>query len=208
MKSILTVFAAALLLLFVRPVLAGDEGKVIVTISAGPETNFLDYFLAFHSKDGEHSDYFHYGQHGLFFLTTPDFNDAQSNGVVKVLDLAPGEWEIDGFTIVEHGSEITPSQKFAVPFTVKAGETIYIGDYRVHVGYPSDDPDAASVFFSVSDQSARDIPIAQKDDDDVKNVEVAIPVVAPHTPYFSPLLRESQPSVGDTGTESNKSSHP
>jgi len=198
------VLAAAIATLFGPSAWADGKGKVVMTVSAGPETNFQDYLLFFRTADGEHQDSVRYGQHNWLLRTSRDFDDAQGNGVVKILDLAPGDWQIDNFEFTSYAATIRPYHPFEVHFTVKPGTTTYIGDYRVHVGaVPSSrDPQLGNqqlvtVYFSVTDQSARDVAIARKKDGDIGDVEVALPEIPPHTPNFLPRTNKPAPSPTD-----------
>jgi hypothetical protein len=69
---------------------------------------------------------------------------------------------------------------------VKSGETVYIGDYRAHAAVWSGNGQnpANGVVFDVSDQSARDIPIAKKKDKEIGEVTVSIPDTTSGRPYF------------------------
>jgi hypothetical protein len=159
---------------------AEDKGRVVLAISAVPGTHFYDYLLTFHSADGRHREDIRYGQDNWLFPSTRDFDDTKSNGVVKILDLAEGDWALTSYLVVTAGLTVRPKEDFSVPFTVKAGQTIYIGDYCAHV-INGPDPDTGrmkeAVYFVVSDQSARDIPIAQKRDKQIVDVAATLPNV-------------------------------
>ncbi len=109
---------------------------------------------------------------------------------MKVFDLAAGDWVIDDFEFGDRKGNVTPKRAFSIRFAERAGQTIYIGDYRVGVRLPSnvysEGMGLAFVSFAVSDQSARDIPIAKHKDIDVADVEITIPNIRLHTPYFAP----------------------
>jgi hypothetical protein len=161
------------------------EGKVILGFGAGPDASFQACQLQFHSEDGHHADFIQYTQSSPFFGTHRDFDDASENGAVKILTLPAGNWTIYDVMVATFPTAITSLKTFAIPFTVKAGETVYIGDYRAH-GMAWQDPDGiGGLAFDVSDQSARDIPIAKRKDKEIGDVTVAIPdIAAANVPYF------------------------
>jgi opacity protein-like surface antigen len=180
--------AAVLLAVGIVPAEAHDaEGKVVLGFGAGPDTSFQACQLQFQSVDGEHSDFIQYTQTSPFFGTHRDFDDASENGAVKILTLPAGNWIIWNVMVATFPTAITTPSGFAIPFTVKAGETVYIGDYRAHSESWQDNGRTAvgGLSFDVSDQSARDIPIAKQKDKDIGDVTVAIPdIAAANVPYF------------------------
>lgn len=167
-----------------------DKGKVVLGLGAQPGTEFNLYQLKFRTRDGKHNDYITYGQHGFLVTDRRDFDDAGENGAVKILTMPAGDWEIYTISLLDiYNITFTPKAEFSIPFTVKAGETIYLGDFKA-VGGPknyTDDYHPTGAYFVVGDRSARDIPIAQKKDAKIGAVTVAIPdVAAAHTPFFVP----------------------
>jgi hypothetical protein len=165
---------------------ASDDGKVVLGFGASPGTSFQEVQLLFRSVDGRHNDFTAYIQTSPLFGTRRDFDDAFENGAVKILSLSPGDWTVSGLKIATFPELITPLDTIALPFTVKSGETVYIGDYRAHAAVWSGNGQnpANGVVFDVSDQSARDIPIAKKKDKEIGEVTVSIPDTTSGRPYF------------------------
>jgi len=180
---------AAILLVagIVRAEAHAAEGKVVLGFGASPGTFFQACQLQFQSVDGDHNDFIQYTQTSPFFGTHRDFDDANENGAVKILTLPAGNWIVSNVMVATFPTATSSLQGFAIPFTVRAGETVYIGDYRAHsVPGPGDGGSAiGGLAFDVSDQSARDIPIAKQKDKDIGDVTVAIPdIAAAGVPYF------------------------
>jgi hypothetical protein len=182
------ILAAILLAAGIASAHARDtDGKVVLGFGASPGTNFQICQLLFQSADGEHSDFTAYIQTSPFFGTHRDFDDASENGAVKILSLPAGNWIIYNITLGNFPTAVTPLDGFAIPFTVKAGEAVYIGDYRAHgaLWQSHGESSVQGVAFDVSDQSARDIAIAKRKDKNIGDVTVAIPdIAAAGVPFF------------------------
>jgi hypothetical protein len=94
-------------------------------------------------------------------------------GQVQIQHLEPGKYEIYTFNITKGwglgGTQTTmPSKDFSIPFTVEAGKALYIGEFMLVHG-PSDSPQ-----FIVSDKHERDIPIAQKQDPNLRPTAISV----------------------------------
>jgi hypothetical protein len=91
-------------------------------------------------------------------------------GRVIVQSLPPGRYEIQDFgfsgTIVVAGVSWSSTTPFSIPFTIKPGEATYIGNIAraPSLGTRLQPLLGAVGYFVVSDQSARDLPIAQARD--------------------------------------------
>lgn len=172
---------AALAAAFAAPAF-GEDGKVVLALGAGAGSSAMQYTLKLRSADGRFSRNVTYVQdHPL--SNKRDFDGAEENGVVRVLSLPAGAWEIFGAAMTNWPTEYRPLASFQIPFTVLAGQAIYIGDYRARAASGADK--ALGLSFEVSDQSARDIPVAKRADKKISEIAIALPdVTGAHTPVF------------------------
>ena len=60
-----------------------------------------------------------------------DFDDERGHGEVRLIHLEPGDYRIENFLFSRGpgNSYAEAKDKFSIPFTVKAGETVYLGRY-------------------------------------------------------------------------------
>lgn len=108
-----------------------------------------------------------------------DFQDQKSAGMIYVVALPEGKYEINGFavTYTSWATQITnfPETKFSIPFEVKSGTINYLGEILIDRIYgPSflGSRNQDSVHFDISDQEARDIALFK-----AKYPEVSMAVV-------------------------------
>lgn len=142
-----------------------DKGLVILTLTANKEDPIQDYTLRIRKKDKSATGGFGYVPHNLFRPTPCDFEERYYHGFVKVLKLEPGEYEVFNFVLgTRSGIIYTAKEDFSAPFTVKEGETIYIGEYWFASIKKKDFLGQTSrrFYITISDRGGRDIPIAIK----------------------------------------------
>ena len=112
-----------------------------------------------------------------------DFDDARGNGVVIAASLPPGNYELQNFTSFQSGYPDMFTFESAldghVPFTIRAREASYIGEYLAHQS-------RGIMYFIVSDQSERDLAIARRKHVaiDPRELDYQILVSQSHTPLF------------------------
>ncbi|HEY5237284.1 MAG TPA: hypothetical protein VIJ62_02795 [Rhizomicrobium sp.] len=161
-----------------------------MTISSEPNKTYLAYTLEFRKRD--HSEHRNLQNDAYNWLssTKNDFSGPDENGLVTVTKLPPGDWELyEYFVTTQMGGLITsgnhsmidPGPDFSVPFTIRPGRAVYIGDFKA-IGSTGksligiDMP--AGVRFVVADHGARDIEIAKRKDPNLGDVDVQIPDIA------------------------------
>src|ERR1700685_178364 len=114
------------------------KGRIVLGFGAAPQMAFVSYAFFFRSMDHRYRDYVSYDQNGLFTADHRDFDDATENGAVKILTMPAGDWEF--IMLKEMDSEQTTydygTDDISIPFTVKAGETVYIGDFKAVLQSP------------------------------------------------------------------------
>jgi hypothetical protein len=162
-------------------------GKVIFALGMDPTANYRFAYLYLRMRNGQDHDYFSYHRDDTIFSSDRDFDDQTENGIVKILSLAAGEWGIVSYSAYAGVTQYMPRDDIFVPFTVSSGQTIYVGDYELVTRVGKNwlgmkleyDPR-----FIVTDKSQRDVAIAKRKDPNVGDVVVAVPDIAPNSPYF------------------------
>lgn len=124
-------------------------------------------------------------------MPDPDFNTGYETGKVRIQHLRPGKYEVYSFEFI--GSSIGdwiiwhPKKPFSIPFTIKPGETTYIGNFAraPSLGTPKAAELGAAGFFVVSDKHQRDIEIARTKRPDLPPVTVSVTDVSEFgVPFF------------------------
>jgi hypothetical protein len=147
-----------------------DAGKVVLGIGAATGTLNSSYSLKFRKKGLATTEkpaigWFTYMQDNLFHRQEPDYQSPTEMTLVLVKSLPPGEYEIYNFDVTPFGSTNYSSRyNFSIPFSVKAGQTTYIGNYQANklttknlLGLS----EPAGAFFVVSDRMQTELPIAE-----------------------------------------------
>ena len=114
--------------------------------------------------------------------THVDIEEGANKVVVGVHALKPGDYEIYTFgTFGFNGAVGYPSGEFSLPFSIKPGETTYIGNFDSR-------PGAFTISFVVTDRHERDMAIARRKEASLPAaVTMAVPDVARiGSPYFRP----------------------
>lgn len=113
---------------------------------------------------------------GIFELTAPPlFNPAEyehlrEKGSVLAFSLPPGHYRISNFRLLwESGlgkrKEFSAPRPFSIPFTVQAGQAVYLGNYQLHSLRDAQFPGIAQPgggLFVLSDRFDADVRIAQR----------------------------------------------
>lgn len=128
-------------------------------------------------------------------IKNPDFEGRESGHVV-VRRLPPGEYVIDDFSF---GGQLagmsyawSSATPFAIRFTIRPGEAIYIGSYMraISAGTPLEPQLGAAGFFVIADRSERDLPIARTR---LPPAIAITPQVTDVDAFGSPALRSREP---------------
>lgn len=112
-----------------------DAGRAVIGIGAGPETRNFMLNLSYRRVGSEASGMFHFSQ--LSLAERPDYRD----GVIRTELLAPGEYELYTYSATRYvgmtQTSFKPRQPFSIRFTIRPGETTYLGNYEAyHVTRP------------------------------------------------------------------------
>jgi hypothetical protein len=154
-----------------------DAGVLALSLGAYRGADYSTYRLFFRTRDGSKT-----GSLSYSLGARSDYSDAYIAGVVRTYSLQPGEYEIYDFEFFFSNGYLSErfssKEPFSIPFTIKPWQTVYLGEFRA---MPMEGrnlfglPVHAGAKFLLSDQSARDIPIAKTQDTRVTNPEIRIP---------------------------------
>ncbi len=161
-----------------------DAGQVLLSLSEFGAPRHAVYDLAIRRIDGPGETHIRLVQLTGQFDSTLDYATPEDHGVVRTARLAPGAYELYNFQIEDRGliaKTYGPNKPFSIPFTVKARETVYLGNFRAYpikrpnlVGLPT----PAGAFFLMSDAARRDLLVAQKRDAKLGAINTQIPDAA------------------------------
>jgi hypothetical protein len=164
-----------------------DAGVLVMSIGyREPKTDFYDIFYS--GPETPNGLISIHARADLFRRI--DFR-GQDTGTVVTVHLKPGDYGIYKIEASEYeGVRDTSARRFWVPFTIRNGQTTYIGSYigvlipgteeRIFAG-----PAPIGVYFLVSDKHDRDIDVASKREHNLPPVTLAVPEASSlPKPYF------------------------
>jgi hypothetical protein len=149
-----------------------DAGRVVIGMGAGVGLGYSRYTLLFRKRASPGEDgarqvgAFNYIRPDpVFGKAEPDYRiEYKEEGVVLVQSLPAGDYEIYNCDIHGYGGKFFFTHDVSIPFSVKPGRTVYLGNYLAKgrsgknlVGVPVH----AGVTFVVSDRLGSDMPLAQ-----------------------------------------------
>jgi hypothetical protein len=192
-----------------------DHGYVVLSIEVVKPFAYgmnWAYRLDIRKRDGSYRTNAGYARGVMFgHPFNMDGPDKDKYGAVAVRALSPGEYEIYNYGVswtdfADHW--FNPKSDFSIPFTVKTGETTYIGNFgaiglmgRSVIG--ADVP--AGILFVIRDEAARDIAVAKGKVSDLGPVksEIADPK-ALNIPEFIPPPPGANLPVANTPSLSSR----
>jgi len=143
-----------------------NKGFLVYSQAATAETDYGAYWLHVRSKNGEEA-LLGYLQNNIFSSEKRDFYDSESNGIVRIQSMPPGEYNIFKFAVSKQGEGFPAprSKEVSIPFTIKSNEITYIGEFlatdivrEVILGLTS----SVGVTITVNDRQNRDVSIINK----------------------------------------------
>lgn len=155
-----------------------DAGKTVVGIGAASGTRYSSYSLLFRrvgqsaaAAEPKEVGRIVFFQTNMFYAQKPDYANSAEQGVVLIQSLPPGDYEIFNFDIFFNAGTVQTNfssrEPFSIPFTVKAGETTYLGNYQANrisgkniLGLPV----ASGAVFTVTSRLEDDLRIARGKD--------------------------------------------
>ena len=168
-----------------------DAGQVVLGLGAlNAGAAYSSYDLRFRRVDSAQADAavgnFTYLSNNVFSSKKPDYQDSKETGVVLVKSLPAGKYEIYNFNIFLNmgmtQSNFSSRVPFSIPFTVKAGQVTYLGNYQANKltaknAFGLEIP--AGAVFAVSQRQTTEVGIARALDATLPAaVENATPVAA------------------------------
>jgi len=157
-----------------------DAGTLVVALgSIGQPLNLYQWhYRKLGRASGDAT--FAYQPHNFLSSRQPDFNGHET-GIVQVLHLPPGDYEVYTFNAAgagyAHSETLRPRKEFSLPFTIKAGEASYIGDFAA-VSVAASGPFGVSytrdIYVVISDQHVRDAEAARKAEPGLLEMTLAV----------------------------------
>jgi len=146
-----------------------DAGYVVAGIGSTPDSNFQNYSLIFKNIVTGQKGSLIFMQ-GSILKESPQYSDEFGVGVVKVASLPAGKYEFINYSAfsgngMTGGTVYSAKEDFSIPFEVKPGGIIYLGNYQALVVF---NETALGIKvshwngFKVRDASKHDLSIAQK----------------------------------------------
>jgi hypothetical protein len=173
-----------------------DKGYLVISIGgvrSAREMTFAPIVLFYRKLDGSRHGSVRYARLDWMNPMTqrPDYRDSDEAGAVVVRSLEPGSYEFHSF--LGHRPGQNYDAHFSIPFTIRAGQITYAGDYCFVEEHGSGALEITRVkesFFVVRDRSSRDLPLARlKEEHPVGSVNIEIPDL---TTARSALFRPDQ----------------
>jgi hypothetical protein len=160
-----------------------DAGFLVTALGAQSGTVYDVYDLYFRKKDRSFDGRVLWGQNNFLDDRKPDFDDGTKVGIVDVVRLPPGDYELYNFRLLSRDfyvgtrkarREFKSKQDFALPFTIRTGAGTYIGEFLA-VGIKGQDTTPAGAYFLLSNMADRDLPIAKRKQPALAEVAAAVP---------------------------------
>lgn len=157
------------------------DGTLIVTLNCptlhgAPTGFFFKYDIDVQNLDtGDHRNV--PWSNGLFNASPNDLASVGGNGTVVTWGLHPGRYAVTYYDLKGGMLEFFPDDSFSIPFTIRAGRSTYIGSYQPISGTRNGLFGAQVVWgahFVITDESARDIPIARAKNTTLGPVDVEV----------------------------------
>jgi len=149
-----------------------DAGSVVVGFGVGSKQKAFDHYRIIVAREGDSKECLD-GKSANLVNQTPhallgsryDYSNADEEGVVLVRSLPAGNYAICDYRLSYAGSSInhmvSPMRPIYLPFTVVAGQTLYMGNFHAHTVYgraaAGDTREPGSVAFVVTDRVREDM---------------------------------------------------
>jgi hypothetical protein len=185
---------------------SSGAGNLVITLNAPMMDGALSdayrtYSIKVKRVDRDEVARIRYEQ-GTVVKSSNDLAASGGNGAVFTKQLSAGDWVVSTFEIDTHSRvRWYPIKELNIPFKIQAGRATYIGSFQP-IGYMTKTAlgisIAGGVRWVVSDQSARDIPIAQSQNSNLGPVDVGVfDVDTLHHPLLSSHDNASTPLSDD-----------
>ena len=172
-----------------------ERGHLVGSIGSTEIPGYGWYEIYFHSKDKKIRGY-------IVLNATPTAKDLASQldwsvpnwkGIAFDVPLPPGEYEFSGMHLGQSQSQYQRTSNFSVPFRIDRNESLYVGEIKCHPSlvprFPKSDRYVPSGgYLSITDESARDIPVIRMKFRDLEQLPMRIQVPASTYLGGDPLL--------------------
>jgi len=158
------------------------KGTLIVTLSGpvmdgAPTDAYRTYFIRAKRVDGSGETQIRW-EDSWVVKSPNDLAASGGKGAVMTKELDAGDWEVHTYEVEAHGGiRLRPAKEISIPFKIQAGRATYIGDIQPE-GHMTKGILGASMVggarLVITDQSARDIPIAKAKKPDLGPVDVSV----------------------------------
>ena len=145
-----------------------NSGTLVMAVGEAPDMYFSWYRWKYRRVGDTRIESMEIMGNNNDFATRRDFK-GEELGRVLSQDLPAGDYEFVSIETDQQEGVTTitsESAAFSMPFHITAGKAIYVGDFMAQIGsfrknfFGMKVP--TSIYFTVSDKSARDLPLAQK----------------------------------------------
>jgi hypothetical protein len=154
--------------------IGADISRKVRTLDDRNDGNYL-YFRSIGGKESAAIQF----SESDFYPTPLDFQEAHSKGATFAIALPPGNYEFYNVRFYFNNGrvekEVTAKQDFSIPFTLKAGRVLYVGELLAYLGH-------AKNFFGITipyggyfirtNQSERDIALITRKHNVIQNLPV------------------------------------
>ncbi len=174
-----------------KPTSDMEAGFVFLSVGAARTANFTHQALVFEAKGQTETSWFR------FAGWSPDFEDQNARGAVFFARLRPGDYELVDVNFYIYSQYITSTwtakPKFSIPFTVRRGEAIYLGEFLAYSVFGRNMfgmQVPGGGYFVVSDRFERDSTLLKSKEEAPKDVSIVKAVVDPDSARI-PLIRRN-----------------
>jgi hypothetical protein len=147
-----------------------DVGYAVMGIGAKSSTNYDSYKLLFRLAGEERIGLFRYlPDYPLslknLFRNIKGYKTSDEAGIVEIAALPAGQYELVNFIVTNYIPLMVygSPQDFSIPFEIKPGQVVYLGNYQANrirkTNYHG--PATSGAFFNVEDRFAKDMAIAK-----------------------------------------------
>jgi len=162
-----------------------ERGHLVGTIGSTELPGYGWYQVYFHSKDKKIRGYIvlNASRAATDRASQLDWNVPNWKGIAFDVPLPPGEYEFSGMHLGQSQSPYQLTSNFSVPFRIDRNESLYVGEIKCHPSLvprfaKSDRYVPSGGFFSITDESARDVPVIRMKFRELEQLPMRIQVPA------------------------------
>ncbi|MEQ1773807.1 MAG: hypothetical protein ABL891_08490 [Burkholderiales bacterium] len=146
-----------------------DAGFAVIGIGAKWNTQYSSYTFVFRRIGEQETGHLTYFQNNQMRARETDYRTNDEAGIVYVANIPAGNYEIINFSVFLNSgvyqSAYSSRKPFSIPFTVRAKEAVYLGNYQAN-GINGKNffgmPVTGGAYFVVENRYQKDIELAKK----------------------------------------------